>query len=268
MKQAKNHISSLFTLLIFVTTTATEAFAGDEKPLSDPKGNWIIQPAYSDEFNAKSLDISKWDNDVADWGTWSWLPENVWLDAGNLVLQMKYQEHDRKTHHLLYTSGIIKSKAAPILYGYFETRIQAAPRFPGVSPSFWGYKQEDTLWTELDFVELTQRWKTPKQIDINTLVHRHPSFKEGQKIIEERTLYVNWDPRDAFHVYGVEWDADKINWYIDGNLVGERKNDYWHQALDIVMSLGEKRFLYQNPSPIGFPTTAKYDYVRVWRKAH
>lgn len=266
-----NHLVKSATRVIlaalFFLATPSWAASSNPAPLSDLQGHWILQPEFSDEFNGKSLDLTKWDNDVTDWGTWSWLPENAWLESGNLVLQMKYQEHDRKGHHLLYTSGIIKSKAQAIKYGYFETRIQAAPRFPGVSPSFWGYKQEDTIWTELDFVELTQRWKTPKQIDINTLVHRHPDFKEGQKIIEERTLYVDWDPRDAFHVYGVEWDADKINWYIDGALVGTRKNDYWHQSLDIVMSLGEKRSLRQNPSPIGFPTTAKYDYVRVWRKA-
>ena len=237
------------------------------KPLSDPQGSWLLQPAYSDEFDGKSLDLSKWDNDVVDWGVWSWLPENAWVDSGNLSLRMNYQEHERKGQRLFYTSGIVRSKAAPIKYGYFEARIQAAPKFPGVCPAFWAFRQEADMWTEIDFVELTQRHNTPRQIDIFSLVHRHPDLKPGEKIVEERTVMVDWDPRDAFHVYGVEWNESRLNWYIDGVLVGTSQNLYWHQALDIVLSFGVRRSLRDNPSAQGLPTTALVDYVRVWKNA-
>ena len=64
---------------------------------------------------------------------------------------MEYNEHEQAGKKLHYKSGIIKSRAAPIKYGYFEARIKAAPRQPGVCPAFWVYRREPEKWTEIDF---------------------------------------------------------------------------------------------------------------------
>ena len=38
----------------------------------------------------------------------------------------------------------------------------------------------------------------------------------------------SWDPRDDYHVYGVENSKDWIVWYIDGKEVAKKPNLYWH----------------------------------------
>jgi beta-glucanase (GH16 family) len=241
-----------------------QSISKDAKPMHTLNHGWKLVPQLSDEFDGAALDADKWDNDVADWGVWSWEPENAWVENGNLNVRMEYVEHQRGWQTLYYKSGIVKSKAPPIRYGYFETRIKGAARYPGVAPAFWAYRDDGDEWTEIDFVELTQRNLGPKLIDTNVQVIKQPAFPYALPLVEERTWKAPWDPRDDFHVYGCEWDEKEIRWYIDGILVQARRNQYWHQALDIVISFGVRGELKTAPSMEGFPTAFQVDYVRVW----
>ena len=245
-----------------------QAMAAEVQPLHSQKSGWRLAAGFSDEFDGAELDTAKWNNDVKDWGVWSWEPGNVWVSNGQLNLRMEYSEHERGWQKLYYTSGIVKSRAAPIRYGYFETRIKAASRYPGVAPAFWAYRQDAGEWTEIDFVELTQRRRDVKLIDTNVHVFEQPSFPGTLPLQEERTWMAPWDPRDGFHVYGCEWDEKEIRWYVDGQLVQSRRNDYWHQPLDVAISFGVRGDLKKTASAEGFPTTFQVDYVRVWSSSN
>ena len=251
-------------LLFAVTGGYGQANATGLKPLSSQNNAWRLLPQYSDEFDGAKLDSAKWDNDVADWGVWSWEPGNAWVGDGNLNLRMDYSEHRRGQWTLYYKSGIVKSRAPPVRYGYFEARIKAAGRYPGVAPAFWGYRQDADEWTEIDFVELTQRRRDVKLVDTNVHVFRQAGFSGRLPLQEERSWMATWDPRDDFHVYGCEWDEQQIRWYVDGQLIQTRANEHWHQALDVVISFGVRGELKKQASAEGFPTAFQVDYVRVW----
>ena len=258
----------LLTFICFSLSCTVNGKTSNPKPRSDSQGQWELQSNYSDEFNQKQLDLTKWDNDVGDWGVWSWEPENAWVEGGSLQLRMQYHKHNRGKQTIFYTSGIIKSKEDPTKYGYFEARIKAASRFPGVCPAFWTYRQDRDEWTEIDFVELTQRpHQDVKTIDLGSHVFRTPKLSQGIQIHEARDKVMPWDPRDDFHVYGCQWNEKTIKWYVDGKLLATRKNDYWHQSLDVVLSFGVRHPLKKTPSDKGFPTVFQVDYIRVWKKA-
>lgn len=241
-----------------------QAMTTEVQPLQSQNSAWRLLPQYSDEFDGAGLDVAKWDNDVPDWGVWSWEPGNVWVSDGKLNLRMEYAKHQRGWQTLYYKSGIVKSRAPAVRYGYFEARIKAASRYPGVAPAFWAYRQGQDEWTEIDFVELTQRSRDVKLIDTNVHVFRQPAFSGALPLQEERSWMAPWDPRDDFHVYGCEWNKGEIRWYIDGRLVQARQNEHWHQPLDVVVSFGVRGELKKAASAEGFPTTFQVDYVRVW----
>lgn len=243
----------LHICIIFWVTTQ---YANAQKPASDPDGNWVLQPQYSDEFDGP-LDLQKWDNDINDWGDWVWEPENTWTKDGKLIIRMGYGQNKNGW----YNSGIIRSKAEPILYGYFEARMKGADRFPGVCPAFWLYKQTGTLWTEIDIMEMQETSWNVNALDMNT-----HTFKP-EELHERRHWDAPWDPADDFHTYGCKWDEDGITWYIDGVQRAYRKNEHWHQALDVTMSLGLRAPLRKTADPNGFPTTFETDYIRVWIKS-
>jgi kappa-carrageenase len=260
-----------FVFFTFICCAQSDIAGGETnrpKPRLDSHGQWVLQSDYSDEFNETKLDSVKWNNDVGDWGLWSWEPENAWVENGSLNLRMQYQKHHRGKLAIFYTSGIIKSRATPIKYGYFEARIKAAQRFPGVCPAFWVYRNDKDEWTEIDFAELTQRpHQDVKTIGLNSHVFLTPKLAQGKTIHEARDKVMPWDPRDDFHVYGCQWDEKTIKWYVDGKLLATRKNDYWQQPLDVVLSVGLRHPLTKTPSDKEFPTAFQADYIRVWKKA-
>jgi beta-glucanase (GH16 family) len=240
--------------------------AAKPAPLSDPDGRWNLVDDYSDEFNAKQLDLRKWNSDYSDWGDWSWEPENVRLVDGCAEITMRYQPHTRKGRRLFYTSGNITTRAKLIRYGYFEARVRGAARQPGVCPAFWVFKNTPERWTEIDFFELTQVIREPKRVYFNTHVFRLPDIELEEPLRESRSWVAPWNPADDFHVYGCLWEKDRIRWYVDGKLRAERANRYWHQPLQMVLSLGLRRPLKTEPAAKGFPTSMHVDYVRVWKR--
>jgi beta-glucanase (GH16 family) len=251
---------------VLVIATASNAFAhGHEvKPLSGGD-QWILQTDFSDEFDEPEIDVAKWDVNVSPWGSWTWQSHNVHIELGKLQLVMRYFTHFREGKTFHYTSGILRSRRH-IKYGYFEARIKSSRRDSGLSPAFWAYAYEKNMWTEIDFVELTQYAANAQLIDFNTHVFHHPNLPDGQAIRERRTWLAPWHPSDQFHTYGCEWDEREIRWYVDGHLVKTRKNEYWHQPLYVVLSVGLRAPLTTNPSPTGFPATSEVEYVRVWHR--
>lgn len=248
-------------------------------PVSDPNGPWLLDDNFSDEFNNCSLDSNKWYNEVTSWGLWTWKQENVVTNHANLILKMEYEVHSRINFNgdvldpLYYTSGIIQSKEpAGKKYGYFEAKIKASEKYPGVCPAFWLYRKEGGLanknpthWTEIDIVELTQNVNYGENaIGLNIHAFNHPDLSE--EIHEGFEWHAPWNPDDDFHVYGMEWSEDLIIWYVDGIERRRRANEVWDQELDLVLSLGLRNPLKNEPSSVGFPAHFEVDYIRVWDK--
>jgi beta-glucanase (GH16 family) len=270
-KHGSTLMLSLRVFLLFILATASRLHSQEAvsahsspQPVGQTGDRWILQTDFSDEFNDVQLDLKKWDSNCKSWGGWTWDPQNAWIRDGFLNLQMRTEPRNGGT---AYASGMVKTKAKPILYGYFEARLKAAARFPGVCPAFWGFRPEKKTWSEIDFVELTEQAQNPRMVDTNTHLFRHPGLVAGQEIHEHRTWKAPWDPRDDFHVYGCEWDENTIRWFVDGKLIQSRQNDYWHQPLDIALSLGLRDPLKQTPSEAGFPTVCQVDYIRAWKAA-
>lgn len=233
-------------------------------PASRPPGHWVLDASKSDEFGETHIDPSKWKTDVKDWGGWVWRPENVKLKGGRLVIEMRYDAENNRRNGAVYSSGIVQSSSEPLLYGYVEARIKGPSRYPGVCAAFWAYKIEPEEWTELDFVELGQS-SHRSIMDFTAIAWKGPMVGRKMQWQVHRQLYS--DVTSQFHVYGFLWNEKELQWFVDGQEVARRPNEYWHQPLDIVLSLGLRKPLTAHPSPDRFPATMEVDYVRVWRES-
>jgi len=276
-------IKKFFTFIGIVSTCIVY---GQSKQILQPvgiAGEWNKIEALTDEFNASTVDSEKWNNDVNDWGVWSWEPENANVKKGNLHVRMAYEPHQRGGEHLFYKSGIVKA-LKPITYGYFEARIKGCSRFPGVCPAFWMKGDLNGASAEIDFMEIQEVENNIKQIDCNL----HANTVENGKVLwyrERRHWEAPWDPRDDYHVYGCENTPDSIHWYIDGLKILSAKNVYYHLPMYVMLSMGVRTPLryFSKPDPEhpeahrayadpntstteGFPTEMLVDWVRVWER--
>lgn len=248
-------------LLILLCIDASHA----QQPYPNKPG-WVLHRDHSDEFDGTQLDKDKWETDIPPWGTWTWSPSNVLLKDGKLVLKMTFEPHLRNGQMLYYKSGIVRSKASPRRYGYFEISARSPKRDSGVAPAFWAFKATPLAWTEIDFVELTQHHGNPRRVDFNTHVFREATRHNKPPLREPRSWQASWHPSSNYHVYACEWDPSYLKWYVDGVLVAHRLNTYWHQSLDVVLSMGLRAPLIQHPSSVDFPAAFEIDYVRIWSR--
>ena len=240
------------------------------------KRNWQI--TWSDEFNGlagQSPDASKWTFDLGTgqdgWGnselqSYTNSPANISLDdEGNLVITA-INEGNRFTSARIKTQGLFAQQ-----YGRFEARIKT-PYGPGIWPAFWmlGENIETEPWPacgEIDIMEL--RGQEPHIIH-GTL--HGPGYSGGNPVTGSYAL-VNDRFDNDFHLFAIEWDKDRIDFFVD---------DYLYQRIERSNVPGE--WVYDQPffilinlavggNYVGFPTAQTpfpqkmyIDYVRVYQE--
>lgn len=171
---------------------------------------------WSDEFNSKQLDEGNWNmllghgsqND--GWGNnelQNYTSENISFQKGNLVITARKVADGKKRGD--YTSSRITTKNKhSFLYGRIEARMKLATG-KGIWPAFWMLGAEG-------------KWPDGGEIDIMEYVGYQPGVSHSalhtrsshgattnKKQVEVKDL------EKGFHIYGINWDQDKIEFYID-----------------------------------------------------
>jgi len=242
----------------------------DAYPLSDQANDagWSKYEPMSDEFDAGELDPNKWRPQNPTWlgRQPAWFdPANVTVANGKLHLTMRKNEPPQmpkdKGYHT-YTSAAVQSKGL-VKYGYFE--VKCKPMASAGSSSFWFYHQTPGLWTEIDVFEIGGRAPGfEKKYNMTLHVFKTPTEKKhwskGGVWIAPTNL------ADDYHVYGLEWDAEKIKWYFDGLLVRWVENTHWHQPLTLNFDSETMPDWFGLPKDSDLPSTYSIEYVRAWKR--
>ena len=239
-------------------------------PLSDQsnEGNWKKYELLSDEFDGAELDPNKWWPKNPGWlgrQPAYFHPGNVSVSDGKLHLTMKKQEVPEmakdKGYHT-YTSAAVQSKTK-VKYGYFE--VKCKPMKSHGSSSFWFYDNTPDLWTEIDVFEIGGGAAGfERKYNMNVHVFRTPEEKKHW------SRHAEWvapaDLADDYHLYGLEWDQEKIGWYFDGVLVRWVQNTHWHQPLILNFDSETMPKWFGLPKDSDLPSTYSIEYVRAWNK--
>lgn len=245
-----------------------ETFAQTPPQPVGQTGSWTV--TFADEFNGSSLDTSIW---ATSRGPTSpgygdpynpssedqyYLANNVSVTNGNLVFTIQKQT----TNGYPYSSGMVQSgRNFSFPYGYVETRIKVPGSTLGTWPAFW------TVDAPVD-----DHW--PPEIDIFefglTADKKRPAFNYhwGTNSNHQQSGMVNYgttgtDYTQDYHVYGMYWDASRIQVYVDGQPGPSYTNatNITKQNQYIILNLA---VLKGATPPSG--TQMLVDYVRVWKK--
>jgi len=241
-----------------------------EYPLSDQSnaGEWTRYAPMTDEFDGAALDGIKW------WPrnpTWlgrqpGWFYEkNVSVSGGKLHLHMKKEEPAEipkdKGYHT-WTSAAVQSKSR-VLYGYFEVKARAMNS--AGSSSFWFYYSEKDLWTEIDVFEIGGGAPGfEKKYNMNVHVFKTP--EETRHWSKGGVWEAAANLADNYHVYGLEWDKDRITWYFDGVPIRWVENTHWHQPLTLNFDSETMPEWFGLPKDEDLPSVYSIEYVRAWKK--
>ncbi|VXB98868.1 Laminarinase [Flavobacterium sp. 9AF] len=174
---------------------------------------------WEENFNGKALDTTVWNFEIGNgcpnicgWGnneSQIYTKENHKIKKGHLVITANY---DGKT----YTSTRITTKGKKeFQYGRIETRAKL-PIGTGLWPAFWmlGSNISEVGWPkcgEIDILEYIG--KEPSQV----FTSLHTQDSHGNTINTKKTKIDGIE--EGFHVYAIDWDKNKIAFYVDDNLV-------------------------------------------------
>ncbi|ERM84738.1 hypothetical protein P872_23810 [Rhodonellum psychrophilum GCM71 = DSM 17998] len=234
---------------------------------------------WSDEFGKDGMpDLTKWGYDLGDhgWGNKElqlYTKEklsNARIEDGKLIIEA----HRDSTTDKGYTSARLVTKGkASWLYGYFEVKAKI-PYGVGTWPAIWMLPEKDSYGN----------WPKSGEIDIMEHVGYDPgtihgtvhteAFNHIKKTQKGATKLVPTFS-DEFHVYAIDWQEDKIDFFIDDELYHTFANtgkgsDEWpfdhahHLILNI--AVGGNWGGAQGVDESIWPQKMEIDYVRVYKE--
>jgi tetratricopeptide (TPR) repeat protein len=242
----------------------------NDYPLSDQQNeqNWKKYEPMSDEFEGTLLDTEKWWPNNPTWKGRQpafFYSGNVEVKDGKLHLYMRKNEvpeMPKEEGYHTYTSAAVKSKTT-VKYGYFE--VKAKPMNSAGSSSFWFYDQADDEWTEIDVYEIGgNSTGFENKYNMNAHVFRTPEEVRHWSVPAKWTAPSKF--ADDYHVFGLEWDEEKLKWYVDGVLVYWIENTHWHQPLTLNFDSETMPNWFGLPMDNDLPSVYKVEYVRAWKK--
>ncbi|MFC0685479.1 family 16 glycosylhydrolase [Novosphingobium clariflavum] len=157
-----------------------------------------------------------------------------------------------------YTSGLLTSKFTfSQQYGYFEIRAKL-PDGAGMWPAFWLLPTDSTWPPELDVFEMLGN--DPNVVYLTT----HGIDGSANTSVQDRVVV----DTSQFHTYGVDWNSDRVIYYIDGVAVAEQPTPaVMNKEMYLLMNLAVGGSGSWGGGPDAQTGTGKMqiDYVKAYR---
>lgn len=230
------------------------------------QAQWTL--IWSDEFGGSELDATKW---VPETGGWGWgnnelqyytNGDNLTVSGGSLIIEAREEQFGSNSH----TSGKIITKGLfEIQYGKIEARIKV-PLGQGLWPAFWmlGENIDQISWPfcgEIDVME---------HINNEMSIHGTAHWDNNGHVYQGGSAVVN---PSNFQVYAIEWNANEIKWFLNGNQYysltiqnNAQNTNEFHLPFYLILNLavGGNWPGYPDAST-PFPSEMEIDYVRAYK---
>ena len=231
----------------------------------------------SDEFNVNGApNPNLWTYNIGTgsngWGNnelqyYTSRAQNIIVENGVLKITARREQYmgEAFTSARIVTKGKFETK-----YGRIEARIKL-PRGKGLWPAFWmlGSNSDTAIWPQCGEIDIMEYLGNSPTKVFGT-VHG-PGYSGGNAITKTYTLPNSRFDTD-FHVFGVEWDQNYINFYVDdvlynqitpSNVTGDWVfNNPFYIILNMAVG-GNYPGAPNSETP--FPQEMLIDYVRVYQ---
>jgi beta-glucanase (GH16 family) len=250
---------------------------------------------WSDEFNGKGLpDLNKWNyesgfvrNKEEQYYTVA-REKNARLENGMLVIEAHKEKFPNPAYNpnfekdwkksrkfAKYTSACLTTFGrAHWKYGKILVRAKV-PRGKGVWPAIWmlGDRRGKVRWPDCGEIDIMEYFGSRKPETVLFSIHCKKYYWVKKNSKNKRVKPVP-APYDAFHIYGIEWTPEKIDFLLDDKVVLTYKkeenavNDSWpfDHSCYLLLNLALGGNAGGKIENSGFPKKFLIDYVRVYQK--
>jgi len=215
-----------------------------------------LELVFEDTFDSNPINAEKWRTNYP-WGSREHnyngytSSQNVYVYDGSLIIEAEEKAQEGNS----YTTGVAVPKRT-FTPGYVEGYIKVPPITPGFWPAFWLTSVE--RWPpEIDIFEFfgddPRAWMT---------YHYEGTNGEPQKV---DSTYGGANFGDEFHRYGVDWNANRIIWYIDGQERFRYSGENIQiDDMNLIFNFGIDPDFLQSPPSDALPADLEMSEVRVW----
>ncbi len=236
------------------------------------------QLVWSQEFEEEFLDESVWiyeiGNGQSGWGNNElqyYRKDNTQLLEGNLVIQARKEPFGG----FQYTSSrLITENKFEFTYGRIDVRA-VVPGDQGIWPAVWllGENIRQISWPKCGEIDILEQVGSLANTNHGTI---HYSGPNGNRIQNSGSykLLGNQEFSDAFHVYSLEWDEEKLQFFVDDNLYHtilksnlSQANPYpFDEPFFFIANVAVGGNWPGSPDPTtSFPKNLIIDYIRVFQ---
>ena len=263
--------------ILMATIVAIIAGCEIEPKQSLPNRNFEL--VWSDEFigdSGTAADAAKWTYDLGTgnggWGngelqSYTKNPQNVSLDGkGNLVITALKSNTGSYTSARVKTQGIFSHQ-----FGKVEARIKT-PTGSGIWPAFWMLGENLTTadWPQCGEIDIMEQKGKFSNFTYGSI--HGPGYSGSQSITTAYELKNDRFDND-FHIYAVEWNASKIDFFVDGYLYkritpADVPGQWvYNQPFFIIMNVAVGGgFVGPTNEFTPFPCAMTIDYVRAYKE--
>jgi hypothetical protein len=262
----------------FIFTNISSVSTGDIIYMDDifwsAKSNTIPvwQMAWADEFSGSSIDTnSNWNYDIQGPG-WvnneveTYTGTNAYISNGYLVIPSYYTGSG-------YTSGRLKTQYKySCKYGRIASRIRLDVVGQNAWPAFWmlGDNIDSIGWPSCGEIDIMECGLGGDFTSIGGTAHWSDgsghAYQGGNAKLKTGTF------ADDYHIFEVEWSADKLIWKLDGKpyYALSSLSDEFNAPFFIILNLaiGGPSSGYTGNQPVDntrFPKYMLVDWVRVYQ---
>ena len=269
-----NHKSWKLALIIIGLSITMSSCNEDENQVVTTKFNLVMEDNF-DVDGAPNPNIWAFDIGGNGWGNnelqfYTDRTDNVVVQNGYLIITAKQENYQGAS----YTSARLKTQNLfNQKYGRFEARIKL-PQGKGLWPAFWmlGSNFEQDGWPQCGEIDIME-YLGNKPVEVFGTLHG-PGFAGAESISKKYTLQNGRFDTD-FHVFGIEWTENYINWYVDDVLysqitrekVAEEGGEWvFDNEFFMILNIAVGGNLPGNPDGnTMFPQRMIVDYVRVYQ---
>ena len=276
-KEKSSQIQMAFTALLML---ALMSCSQDDTQTVTTLTNLIFEDNFDNDglvdTNIFNFDIGDGsDQGIPGWGNnelqyYTDRPENITVENGFLLITAIEENFNgsQYTSARIQTEGKLEQR-----FGRFEARMRL-PFGQGIWPAFWMLGDDEDgaiIWPqrgEIDIMEF--RGQNPTEV-LGTI---HGPGYSGPDAISKSFILNNDRFDTGFHVFGIEWGPNFINYYVDDVLYSQLTpdnipdGDEWvfnDRPFHILINLAVGGDFVGAPNDeTQFPQTLLVDYVRVY----
>ncbi|WP_009036159.1 glycoside hydrolase family 16 protein [Indibacter alkaliphilus] len=233
---------------------------------------------WAEEFDDEGLpNAENWTYDVGDhgWGNneLQYYTEedsrNARIENGKLIIEA----HQDSAFEKGYTSARLLTRGKQAWkYGYIEVNAKL-PKGVGTWPAIWMLPEERNYggWPKSGEIDIMEHVGYDQGV-VHGTVHTE-AFNHRKNTQVGKQIQVP-DCSEAFHTYAIDWQEEKIDFYIDGELYHtfENTGEGWEEwpfdhefHLILNIAVGGDWGGSQGVDPDIWPQSMEVDYIRVYK---